>query len=128
MKIVLGLWLAARVLGAWALGLAILWALFLTGMGGPEVAAWMLTLLAALSGPFVLLAAIACLALPQRISRRPVRLLICALVLAAAVGAFLGGPVGAVYALSASIPGVILYLLAVCLWPIRAAPGAAAAH
>jgi hypothetical protein len=79
------------------------------------------------SAPFLAVGVILCLALPRSLADKPVRWLLAVLLAGSAAGALIGGPVGAVYALSASIPGVIFYLLAVAIWPIGRRPRVAAA-
>jgi hypothetical protein len=118
--------LAARIVGPWLIGLALLWGLFLSGVGGSDTAYWMVRLLAAASAPVVLAAVIACLVLPRWVAARPVLELLCALALAAAAGAVFSGPIGLLYALWASVPGSVLYLLAVSFWPLRRRAGSAA--
>jgi hypothetical protein len=116
--LLLGLTMFARIVLAWGLGLLILWALAISGMGGMEPANWLAVIVASASAPIMIVALIVCLAFPSLVCASPIRCMLYAVGLAMLISAYFGGLLSGVYAVFAAVPSMILFLLSMLILPV----------
>jgi hypothetical protein len=117
--LLLGATMAIRILLCWALGMLLLWAICISGMGGVDAANWVGGILLVASGPVILVAVILCLAVPTLFYDQPFRYLLYGLAVALLISAFFGGLLGAIYAVFAALPCILLFLLSMLILPLR---------